>query len=181
MVMGGPLPHVMAAKAIAFKEANEPSFRTYAANIVENAQALAKQLSAQGLRVLTGGTDNHLVLFDVSPLGLTGRQAETALRQAHMTVNRNALPFDPNGPWYTSGVRVGTPALTTLGMGRAEMGQIAALIARVLKASSPDAGSNGEASKAKVSVEPAALSYAQGGVAELLGRFPLYPTLPISS
>ena len=117
MVLGGPLPHVMAAKAIALQEASTPEFRTYAGKIVDNARALAQACLSAGLRVLTGGTDNHLLQIDVTPFDLTGRQAETLLREAGMTLNKNTIPFDPNGPWYTSGLRVGTAALTTLGMG----------------------------------------------------------------
>jgi glycine hydroxymethyltransferase len=109
LVQGGPLPHVIAAKAIAFEEAKKPSFQVYAYRIVENARALAEALMNAGLTVLTGGTDNHMVLVDVSPLRLTGKQAEHALRQGMITANRNAIPFDKNGPWYTSGVRLGTP------------------------------------------------------------------------
>ena len=99
---GGPLPHVLAAKAVAFTEARKPEFRKYAAQVVANAQTLAETLVAEGLRVLTGGTDNHMVIVDVSHLGLTGKQAEHALRQGGITSNRNAIPFDKNGPWFTS-------------------------------------------------------------------------------
>ena len=120
LVMGGPLPHVMAAKAVAFREANRPDFKQYAHRIVENSLHLAERFRHQGARLVTGGTENHLVILDLSQIGLTGRQAETALREAFLTVNRNAVPFDPNGPWYTSGVRIGTAAATTLGMGKAE-------------------------------------------------------------
>ena len=134
-VLGGPLPHVMAAKAVALKEASQPSFREYAARIVDNARALADGLQRRGVRVATGGTDNHIVLADVAAsFGLTGRQAESALRAVGMTLNRNSLPFDANGPWYTSGLRLGTPALTTLGMGVDEVDEIAAVAVDVLRA-----------------------------------------------
>ncbi len=139
MILGGPLPHVMAAKAVALREASAPSFRDYARRIVENAQALAAACEQQGLRVVTGGTDNHLLLVDVGRLGLTGRQAEAALRTCDITLNRNALPGDPNGPWYTSGLRLGTPALTTRGLGAAEMATIAQVVARVLPRPAPKA------------------------------------------
>ena len=122
MVLGGPLSHAIAAKTVAFREASQPAFRAYAANIVSNARALAEACIRLGMPVLTGGTDNHLLLIDVfGGFGLTGRQAESALRQCGVTLNRNAIPFDPNGPWYTSGLRVGTPAVTTLGMSDTEM------------------------------------------------------------
>ena len=109
MVLGGPLPHVMAAKAIAFAEARQPAFAGYAQAIVDNAVALAEGLTKRGVNLVTGGTDNHLVLLDVSSFGLTGRQAESALLDAGIVTNRNAVPADPNGAWYTSGVRIGTP------------------------------------------------------------------------
>jgi glycine hydroxymethyltransferase len=124
LTMGGPLPHVIAAKAVAFREASAPEFRSYAQRIVENCQALAASCMKNGLEVLTGGTDNHLLLINVHKAGLTGRQAESALHECHITLNRNSLPFDPNGPWYTAGLRVGTAAVTTLGMGMAEMEEI---------------------------------------------------------
>ena len=177
LVQGGPLPHVMAAKAIAFKEARLPSFQTYAHKIVENSRTLADELMKQGLSVLTGGTDNHMVLVDVSPLGLTGKQAEHALRQCGITLNRNAIPFDPNGAWYTSGIRVGTPALTTLGMGQTEMRKIASVIASSLRAAKPSVGANGAAQRALAEVEPKTLNSSLSVVAELLSSFPLYPEL----
>jgi len=121
LVIGGPLPHVMAAKAVSFAEALEPSFATYAKKIVENSAALAQACLDEGIPVATGGSDNHLMLLDVRSFDLNGRQAESALRECGVTLNRNALPFDPNGPWYTSGLRIGTPAVTTLGMGIKEM------------------------------------------------------------
>ena len=134
LVLGGPLPHVMAAKAVAFTEALRPEFATYAHQIVDNARALAEAFVREGLKVLTGGTDNHLLVLDVaSTHGITGRQAEDAVRRCGITLNRNPIPFDPNGPWYTSGLRFGTAAVTTLGMGKAEMDEIAAVVALVLK------------------------------------------------
>ncbi len=175
LVLGGPLPHIMAAKAIAFKEANTPAFQAYAHQIVKNAQALAQELMAQGATVTTNGTDNHLLVCDVAgSFGLTGRQAELALREAHFTVNRNAIPFDANGPWYTSGVRLGTPAVTTLGMREAEAKQIASLIAQLLRAVQPVEGS-----KAKVDIDPKILIPVQKQVDALLEKFPLYPELVI--
>lgn len=175
IVLGGPLPHVMAAKAIAFKEANTPGFVQYAHQIVANAQALAGALISQGVKITTGGTENHLFVMDVaSTFRLTGRQAEMALREAGLTVNRNAIPFDVNGPWYTSGVRMGTPALTTLGMKEAQMQKIAQMILALLRATTPVAES-----RAKVHIDPKVLAHVKGEVAELLGAFPLYPELCI--
>ena len=117
MVLGGPIGNIMAAKAVAFAEARTPEFRTYAQAVADNAQTLAGGLLSRGAKLVTGGTDNHLVLIDVSSFGLTGRQAESALLDAGIVTNRNAVPADPNGAWYTSGVRIGTPALTTRGFG----------------------------------------------------------------
>lgn len=113
MVLGGPLSHVMAAKAVALAEARQPEFRTYAQHIADNAKSLAEGFLTRGAKLVTGGTDNHLVLLDVSGFGLTGRQAESALLDAGVVTNRNSVPGDPNGAWYTSGIRFGTPALTT--------------------------------------------------------------------
>lgn len=180
VVLGGPLPHVMAAKAIAFKEANTPAFKTYAHRIVENAQALAESFIQKGARLVTGGTENHLMILDVSRFGLTGRHAETALRAAHITVNRNAIPFDAQGPWYTSGVRLGTPALTTLGMGREEMREIADIIVSVLSHTQPAIiQKTGQPSKANSVTQPEILESAKKRVTQLLSRFPLYPEIEI--
>jgi glycine hydroxymethyltransferase len=131
-MQGGPLMHVIAAKAVAFKEALTPEFRTYQEQIVANAKALAEALISQGFRLVSGGTDTHLMLVDLRPKGLTGKAAETALDRAGITVNKNGIPFDDKPPTITSGIRVGTPALTTRGMREAEMTQIAALMAEVL-------------------------------------------------
>ena len=179
LVLGGPLPHVMAAKAIAFKEAGAKSFRFYAEQIIRNAQVFARELMEQGVKVLTNGTDNHLILFDVfSSFGLTGRQAETALNRAKLTVNRNAIAEDRNGPWYTSGIRLGTAALTTLGMKDDEMREIARILCSVLKGCEPYVAKNPhKSSRAKVKVDPAVLSGARQRVGAILSRFPLYPEL----
>ncbi len=181
MVLGGPLSHAMAAKAVAFREASEPAFRIYAANIVSNARALADACVRLDMPVVTGGTDNHLLLIDVfRGFGLTGRQAETALRRCGVTLNRNAIPFDPNGPWYTSGLRVGTPAVTTLGMGNTEMGEIAALMKLVLSNVRPaEAGKDGARSPAKYALDDAVVDRAAARVRQLLDRFPLYPELDL--
>jgi glycine hydroxymethyltransferase len=179
MVLGGPLPHVMAAKAVAFTEANQPEFRQYAARVAENAQALAAACVAEGMTVPTGGTDNHLLLIDVRSFGLSGRQAESAVRRCGITLNRNSLPFDPNGPWYTSGLRVGTPAVTTLGMGVEEMREIAAVLKLILSHTQPESGKDGAPSKAKFTIDPAAEAEARQRVHALLSRFPVYPDLDL--
>ncbi len=183
LVIGGPLPHVMAAKAIAFTEANRPEFKEYARNIVKNSAAMAQACIDEGLTVTSGGTDNHLFLINVHALGLTGRQAESALRECGMTLNRNSLPFDPNGAWYTSGLRLGTAATTTLGMGVAEMKEIAAIVKLVLnntKQALITTGDNaGKPSKAKYEVDRAAKTEAQARVKALLDKFPIYPQLDL--
>ncbi|WP_068466895.1 glycine hydroxymethyltransferase [Candidatus Protochlamydia phocaeensis] len=180
VVLGGPLPHVIAAKAVAFKEANMPAFKSYAQKIVENAQYLAGCFLKKGARLVTGGTENHLMIVDVSKFGLTGRQAESLLREAKITVNRNAIPFDSQGPWYTSGIRLGTPALTTLGMGKEEMEEIADIIFSVLSHAKPAlVQKTGQPSKANAIAEPQVLESARSRVAHLLARFPLYPEIEI--
>jgi glycine hydroxymethyltransferase len=183
MVIGGPLPHVMAAKAVSLVEASRPEFAQYARKIVENSRALAAACVKEGLTVTTGGTDNHLFLLDVRDQGLTGRQAEAALRACGVTLNRNSLPFDPNGPWYTSGLRIGTPAVTTLGMGPAEMEEIASIIAAVLKNTAPSgtkqADGSVKPSKAKYTIEDKWSSSARTRVEKLLLRYPVYPELDL--
>lgn len=181
LVLGGPLPHVMAAKAIAFREALDPKFSKYAQAIVDNARSLAEGFMKRGARVITNGTDNHLLLLDVAQLGLTGRQAETALRAGLITTSRNTLPpSDPNGPWYTSGLRMGTPALTTRGLGAKEMDIIADATLRLLKATKPDAGTDGQLSKAKFVTDPAVLEEVRHQLSSLIEQYPLYPELLIS-
>jgi len=180
LVMGGPLPHVMAAKAIAFREANRTEYRAYAQQVVDNARALTEGLKKQGLEVLTGGTDNHIVLLNLTGLPITGRQAEQALRDAHVTVNRNAIPNDKNGAWYTSGVRIGTPALTTLGMKEPEMEEIASIIASVLKGTEPTlVEKSGKPSRAKYRIDDAVIEEAKARVEKLNARFPLYPEIAL--
>lgn len=183
MVIGGPLPHVMAAKAVAFTEANQPEFREYAQRIVDNSRALAEACKEGGLTVATDGSDNHLMLIDVRPYNLTGRQAESAVRECGFTLNRNSLPYDPNGPWYTSGLRIGTPAVTSLGMGVEEMKEIAAVIKLALSNTTPttiESGANaGKPSKAKYTIDPAAHQEAKQRVKALLDRFPVYPELDL--
>ncbi|MBV8087898.1 MAG: serine hydroxymethyltransferase, partial [Chloroflexi bacterium] len=130
---GGPLEHVIAGKAVCFQEATRPNFRDYAGRVVENARVLGATLATAGLRLMTGGTDNHLLLVDVSTVGVTGKDAEAALDRAGITVNKNAIPFDTQKPAVTSGIRVGTPASTTRGMGPAEMRQIGQWIAEIVR------------------------------------------------
>ena len=183
LVIGGPLGHVIAAKALCFIEALKPEFRKYARRIVENAQDLALALREEGCVILTGGTDNHLMLLDVSPFGLNGRQAESLMRECGITLNRNALPFDKNGPWYTSGLRLGTPALTTLGMGEKEMKEIASIIAMVLKNARPAILTKGEKagqpSRNKAKAPKEVMDEARSRVHALLATYPLYPELDL--
>jgi glycine hydroxymethyltransferase len=160
-IQGGPLMHIIAAKAVCFKEALAPAFKTYQAQIVKNAARLAAQLSAAGFRLVSGGTDNHLMLVDVFSRGLTGKVAEAALGRAGITVNKNAIPFDQNPPMTASGIRIGTPAVTTRGMREPEMDVMAGLITRTL--ASPD--DEGVARTVRAEVEA------------LCRRFPLYPAL----
>ena len=157
-IQGGPLMHVIAAKAVCFKEAMEPSFAEYQRQIVANAKRLAASIAGHGFRLVSGGTDNHLMLIDVFSKGITGKVAEGALNKAGITVNKNAIPFDQNPPMVASGVRVGTPAVTTRGMREAEMDQIGELIARVL--ASPE--------------DERALGMVKNEVERLCRRFPLY-------
>ncbi len=157
-IQGGPLEHVIAAKAVSFGEALRPEFKTYQRRIVENAQALAEGLKGAGLRLVSGGTDNHLMLVDLRPKKLTGKIGEEALGKAGITVNKNMIPWDPEKPMTTSGIRVGTPALTTRGMGVAEMRKIAALIGRALDAPGDDG----------------ALAKVRAEVKELCAHFPMY-------
>jgi len=179
LVLGGPLPNVMAAKAVALAEARQPSFRDYAQRIVANANALADGLILRGTRLVTGGTDNHLALIDVGGYGLTGRQAEQALLNSGIVTNRNAIPRDPNGAWYTSGIRIGTPALTTRGLGTAEMDVIAGLIHEVLSQARPGTTSSGAPSKAACVLDDAVAERVAKQAAELLETFPLYPSVDL--
>ncbi|RBY77111.1 glycine hydroxymethyltransferase [Geodermatophilus sp. TF02-6] len=180
MVLGGPLPHVMAAKAVALAEARRPAFAAYAQAVADNAQSLAEGLTRRGARLVTGGTDNHLVLIDVSGFGLTGRQAESALLDAGVVSNRNAVPADPNGAWYTSGIRLGTPALTSRGFGAAEFDRTAELIVDVLSATAPTAARDGGASKARYTTADGVAARTRVAAAELLDAHPLYPGLELA-
>jgi len=179
LVLGGPLPNVMAAKAVALEEASRPEFSDYARRVIENAVVLAEELQALGVKVVTGGTDNHLVLVDVRPFGLTGRQAEAALRSAHVTVNRNVVPYDTNGSWYTSGLRLGTPAVTTLAMGTTEMREIAAIVGSVLRATGPGTTAAGKPSLVNFHLDEGVRATAATRARDLLGRFPLYPGIDL--
>lgn len=156
-IQGGPLMHVIAGKAVALKEAQGPEFARYIDRVVANAATLAKALSSGGARIVSGGTDNHLMLVDLSPLGITGKEAEKWLDEANITVNKNGIPFDQKGPFVTSGIRVGSPAVTTRGMGTAEMEAIAGFIMEVLKAKG----------------DPAVVARVKGAVLDLTARFPL--------
>ena len=183
LVLGGPLPQMLAAKAMAFAEASRPEFATYARQVVANAAALADALLARGQALVTGGTDNHLLVLDVSPCGVTGRQAESALRDAAIMANRNAIPGDRNGPWYTSGLRLGTPALTTLGMREEQMEQVAAQIARVLEAVQPAPVTRGKLagspSRSRYRLPAEVAGGVRADVARLLAGYPAYPGLDL--
>ncbi|MDR2974655.1 MAG: glycine hydroxymethyltransferase [Propionibacteriaceae bacterium] len=178
MVLGGPLGHVMAAKALAFAEARTAEFQTYAAQVASNAKALAEGLLKRGVTLVTGGTDNHLVLMDVSSFGLTGRQAESALLDSGVVTNRNSVPHDANGAWYTSGVRIGTPALTTRGFTEADFDEVADLIAQVLRNTTPTSTPKG-ASKAKYVIADGVADRVHARAQELLDANPLYPGLEL--
>jgi glycine hydroxymethyltransferase len=181
LVLGGPLPHVMAAKAIAFKEASKSEFCSYAHQIVKNAKALAERLLSKGVKVLTGGTDNHIILIDVyTSFNITGRQAEKALRKASLTANRNSIPNDINGAWYTSGIRLGTPAVTTLGMKEDDMKIIADFIVSILKNSKASIDpKTKQISKSDVEIDAKFLEKVQEEIKILLKKHPLYPELII--
>jgi glycine hydroxymethyltransferase len=158
-LQGGPLVHIIAAKAVCFKEAAEPAFAEYQKQIVANAATLSKALSRAGFRLVSGGTDNHLMLVDVFSKGITGKLAESALGKAGITVNKNAIPFDQNPPMVASGIRIGTPAVTTRGMKETEMDTIAGFITRALQTPEDDR----------------ALAMVRGEVEALCTKFPLYP------
>ncbi len=175
MVLGGPLANIMAAKAVAFAEAKSSSFQSYAQQVVDNARALAEGIEKRGGRLVTGGTENHLVLVDVRSFDLTGRQAEGALEEAGVIVNRNSIPFDPNGAWYTSGIRLGTPALTSIGMSYEDMDEIADIICSTLTSAGPTTTPSGDRSKAKFILSDVVQSSARERSAKLLRENPLYP------
>ena len=163
-LQGGPLMHVIAAKAVAFGEALRPSFKLYAKNVVENARALADTLKSSGLDIVSGGTDTHLMLVDLRPKHLTGKVAEAALGRAHITCNKNGIPFDPEKPTITSGIRVGTPAGTTRGFGVAEFRHVGELIAEVLDVLSQKETEEDSLVEASVREK----------VKALISRFPIY-------
>ena len=166
-IQGGPLMHVIAAKAVAFGEALRPEFRTYAAQVVKNAQALAAELMKGGLDIVTGGTDTHVMLVDLRPKGVKGNATEKALGRAHITCNKNGIPFDPEKPTVTSGIRLGTPAGTTRGFTEAEFRQIARLIIEVVDGLAQNGEEGNGAVEERVKAE----------VAKLCALFPLYPEL----
>ncbi len=155
---GGPLMHVIAAKAVAFKEALEPEFRDYQDQVIDNARTMTRVLSERGYNIVSGGTDNHLFLVDLIDKDITGKDADAALERANITVNKNAVPNDPRSPFVTSGLRIGTPAITTRGFGEDECATLAGLIADVLD----DIG------------DESVVDRVRGQVLELCGRFPIY-------
>jgi glycine hydroxymethyltransferase len=157
-LQGGPLMHVIAAKAVAFGEALKHDFKVYQERVLENARVLARVLADRGLRIVSGGTDSHMFLVDLRPKGITGKDAEAALAQAHITVNKNSIPNDPEKPFVTSGIRIGSPAMTTRGFGEIESEELAHLIADVLEHSRDDA----------------AIAKVRGKVAQMTAKFPVY-------
>src|SRR5207344_2954872 len=159
-----------AAKAVALAEARQPEFQAYAQRIADNAKSLADGFLTRGATLVTGGTDNHIVLLDVASFGLTGRQAESALLDAGVVTNRNSVPRDPNGAWYTTGVRLGTPALTTRGFGHDEFDTVAELITAALRATAPAAAG----ARAKYTLDHRVAASSRERCAELLSRHPLY-------
>ncbi|WP_423860332.1 glycine hydroxymethyltransferase [Arachnia propionica] len=179
MVLGGPLSHIMAAKAVALAEARTEAFRDYAHKVVDNARALAEGLLKRGGTLVTGGTDNHIVLLDVSSFGLTGRQAESALLDSGIVTNRNSVPNDPNGAWYTSGIRLGTPALTSRGFTTSDMDEVAAMITDVLKKTTPTTTKDGKPGKAKYELAQEVADGSKDRAAKLLDLHPLYPGFEI--
>lgn len=166
-IQGGPLMHVIAAKAVAFGEALRPEFKVYAQMVIANAQALADELMKGGLDIVTGGTDTHVMLVDLRPKGVKGNQTDKALGRAHITCNKNGIPFDPEKPTVTSGVRLGTPAGTTRGFGEEEFRQIARMIIKVVDGLAANGEDGNDAVEAEVRAE----------VAALCAKFPLYPNL----
>jgi glycine hydroxymethyltransferase len=163
-LQGGPLMHVIAAKAVAFGEALEPEFRLYAKNVVENARALAEKLKGLGFDIVSGGTDNHLMLVDLRPKRLRGNVSEKALVRAGLTCNKNGIPFDPEKPFVTSGIRLGTPAATTRGFGIAEFRMVGELIAEVLDA----------VAQSEDGAAPLVEAAVREKVRSLTDRFPIY-------
>jgi len=159
MMQGGPLEHAIAAKAVCLKEAMSPAFKDYAARTVRTSRALAAGLAAEGVRVVSGGTDSHLSLGDLRPLGITGKEAEAVCDEVGIALNKNGIPFDPMPPLNPSGIRVGTPGPATLGMDEPEMKEIANIIGEALRAAADDSAKR--ACRARVT--------------ELMGRFPAYP------
>ena len=154
-IQGGPLMHVIAAKAVCFKEALQPEFKAYAQQIIDNAQALCKGLQSRGIKIVSDGTDNHLMLVDLTPFGLTGKEVEKLLDEAHITANKNTIPNDPKSPFVTSGLRLGTPAATSRGLKEADFDKVAEAIAVVIK--------EGESGIAK----------ARAIIAEITAKYPL--------
>ncbi|MBM4405302.1 MAG: serine hydroxymethyltransferase [Chloroflexi bacterium] len=160
MAQGGPLMHIVAAKAVAFGEALKPEFKTYQQNVIDNARTLAGELGNRGLRIVSGGTDNHLMLVDLNPIAVTGQQAESALEAVGIVANKNAIPFDPKPPRVTSGLRLGTPAVTSRGFGKGEMVAIARLIAATLRS----IGNEQEMAKVKDEVQTIAAKFPVPGL-----------------
>jgi len=166
-LQGGPLMHVIAAKAVAFAEALRPEFKTYQRAVIDNARVLAETLMEQGLDIVSGGTDTHLMLVDLRPKNATGKAAEASLERAHITANKNAIPFDPAKPAVTSGIRLGTPAATTRGFGTAEFREVGMMVGELVDGLSRSNDGSNAIAEAAVGAR----------VLELCRRFPIYPNL----
>ncbi|MCH9631738.1 MAG: Serine hydroxymethyltransferase [Chlamydiae bacterium] len=180
LVLGGPLPHVMAAKAIAFQEANTLAFQDYSKKVVDNSRALAEIFLKEDLHVLSGGTDNHMFVLDVSSFGITGRQAEDALLDCGICLNRNAILNDKNGAWYTSGVRIGTPALTSLGVGVDQMRDLGNIMLKILKHTKASFNTKTQSkNKARYELDANIKRNCKEQVIDLLKDFPLYPEITL--
>ncbi|MGL5406673.1 MAG: glycine hydroxymethyltransferase [Propionibacteriaceae bacterium] len=179
LVLGGPLSHMMAAKAVALAEARTEPFKAYAHKVADNAKSFADSLLKRDVRLVTGGTDNHLVIIDTRDFGLTGRQAESALLDSGIVTNRNSVPNDPNGAWYTTGVRLGTPALTTRGFGADEFDRVAELIVDVLKNTTPRQTKSGAPGKAQYDIADGVAAATKAACVELLATHELYPGLEL--
>ena len=179
MVLGGPLSHIMAAKAVAFAEARTDAFRSYSQAVADNARTLAEGLLKRGVTLVTGGTDNHLVLLDTASFGITGRQAESALLDSGIVTNRNSVPNDPNGAWYTTGVRIGTPALTSRGFGADEFEAVAEMIVDVLRNTTATPTAAGGPGKARYTLADGVAARVKAAAADMLDANPLYPGLEV--
>lgn len=181
LVLSGPIPNMLAAKAVALEEADTEDFKRYTQKVLDNAQVLVDELLRQGIHIVSGGTQNHLFIIDLTPFNLTGRQAENAFAQVNIKLNRDPIPYDPLGPAFNSGIRLGTPALTTLGMSKDEMIRIAQLIVILLNNIKPICNENGSISRTDTIVPRKIKEHIKDQVRELMHDFPLYPEIVLPS